>query len=525
MSIREYQRLTPYATLLEESWGKPPGNLNSDGENLLIYGKHYGNVFVGVQPTFGYEGDTMRLLFYKSASPHHRFSTYYSFVEKTFGADAVLQFSTLGSLNSCPDSSNLTPPVESAVLYKGLKQQSELIPLIHPLKITGGDPQIVNSIIRTAKKCNLDKDVDLLQEGQEILAKDHDLVVGKVYSKIMETEPRLLPCGLHVIGEPTYSHGSNRGCLKLVLADNELGSLKQALEGKYVEPREPIRKPKILPTGKNVHALDPQAIPATAAMQSAKIAVDCLPEHQKADNGGNYPETVAPALWGTENLKTYGESLVQVLWITRVRPVADAFGRVNRVEPVSLEELGRQRIDVVVNYSGVFRDSFINQFLSLSLSFYLRSSLNRELALSNSLLAKLSLFASPNGYGVGVLLMPYAIGDGYSLLLKALASATAVPPGGEFAEKPWRPHRTTPCNQPRLLSQIPKGRAGTRLVSSLPPNISHCPPLQPLPHHFAPQKQRKNPKEDHPCCTIGSLTIVQRSPLLTTLSLLRCKSL
>lgn len=58
-------------------------------------------------------------------------------------------------------------------------------------------------------------------------------------------------------------------CLKLVVADNELGSLKQALEGKYVEPGpggDPIRNPKVLPTEKNIHALDPQAIPTTAAM-------------------------------------------------------------------------------------------------------------------------------------------------------------------------------------------------------------------------------------------------------------------
>ncbi|MQL41548.1 hypothetical protein EI012_26945, partial [Escherichia coli] len=57
MSVREYQSLTPYATALEENWGKPPGNLNADGENLLVYGKQYGNVFIGVQPTFGYEGE------------------------------------------------------------------------------------------------------------------------------------------------------------------------------------------------------------------------------------------------------------------------------------------------------------------------------------------------------------------------------------------------------------------------------------------------------------------------------------
>jgi magnesium chelatase subunit H len=152
--------------------------------------------------------------------------------------------------------------------------------------------------------------------------------------------------------------------LQQVVADNELGGLKQALEGKFVEPGpggDPIRNPKVLPTGKNIHALDPQAIPTSAALQSAKVVVDRLLERQKVENGGKYPETVALVLWGTDNIKTYGESLAQVLWMVGVRPLPDALGRVNKIEPVPLEELGRPRVDVVVNCSGVFRDLFINQ--------------------------------------------------------------------------------------------------------------------------------------------------------------------
>ena len=78
-------------------------------------------------------------------------------------------------------------------------------------------------------------------------------------------------------------------------------------------------------------------------------------------DGGKYPETIACVLWGTDNIKTYGESLAQILWMVGVRPVPDALGRVNKLELIPLEELGRPRIDVVVNCSGVFRDLFINQ--------------------------------------------------------------------------------------------------------------------------------------------------------------------
>lgn len=44
-----------------------------------------------------------------------------------------------------------------------------------------------------------------------------------------------------------------------------------------------------------------------------------------------------------------------------MRPIADSIGRVNKLELIPLEELGRPRVDVVVSCSGVFRDLFINQ--------------------------------------------------------------------------------------------------------------------------------------------------------------------
>merc|ERR1719182_662804 len=153
-------------------------------------------------------------------------------------------------------------------------------------------------------------------------------------------------------------------CLKQVVADNEMGALLEGLDGEFILPGpggDPIRNPLVLPTGKNMHALDPQAIPTTIQSTYAKIVVDRLLDRQMRDNGGQYPESVAFVLWGTDNIKTYGESLAQVLWMVGVRPLPDSLGRVNRVEAIPLEELGRPRVDVVVTCSGVFRDLFINQ--------------------------------------------------------------------------------------------------------------------------------------------------------------------
>ncbi len=529
MSVEEYERLTPYSERLEENWGKPPGNLNSDGQNLLIYGRHFGNVFVGVQPTFGYEGDPMRLLYSRSASPHHGFAAYYTYLEKIWKADAVLHFGTHGSLEfmpgkqmgmseTCyPDSligalpnlyyyaannpseatiakrrgyastiSYLTPPAENAGLYKGLKELGELVGSYQQLREGGRGVQIVNTIVETARQCNLDKDVDLPNDDSSTLdLEGRDALVGAVYRQLMEIESRLLPCGLHTIGKPPTAEeaiatlvniaalereedglrslpgllaeamgrsiddvykGNDDGvladvelnrtitetsrsaigsmvrsltgldgrvnlrgnfgwlmdwltkvgfklptpwlraccsagfssvdsveldklfaylrfCLEQVCADMEMESLLRALDGEYVLPGpggDPIRNPGVLPSGKNIHALDPQAIPTRAAVAAAKGVVDKLIERQKQEQG-TWPETIACVLWGTDNIKTYGESLAQILWFIGVRPVPDSLGRVNKLELIPLEELGRPRIDVVVNCSGVFRDLFINQ--------------------------------------------------------------------------------------------------------------------------------------------------------------------
>jgi magnesium chelatase subunit H len=528
MSVREYEQLTPYSTRLEENWGPPPGHLNSDGENLLVYGQHFGNIFIGVQPTFGYEGDPMRLLFSRSASPHHGFAAYYTYLEKVWQADAVLHFGTHGSLEfmpgkqmgmsgECyPDSligytpnlyyyaannpseatiakrrgyaetiSYLTPPAENAGLYKGLKELKELIGSYQTLKDGGRGVAIVNSIVEQCRLVNLDKDIDLPEaDAKDMSAEERDNLVGWVYRKLMEIESRLLPCGLHTIGKPPTAEeaiatlvniasldrpedeimalptiiaqslgrdmeqiyrNSDKGiladvelleaitlatreavgslvrgqtdeegrvsllaklnifnretqkepwlealheagytevdpeplkplfeylqfCLEQVCADNELGGLLQALDGQYVLPGpggDPIRNPNVLPTGKNIHALDPQSIPTTAAVQSAKVVVDRLLERQFQDNNGQYPETIACVLWGTDNIKTYGESLAQIMWMVGVRPLPDSLGRVNKLELIPLEELDRPRIDVVVNCSGVFRDLFINQMALL----------------------------------------------------------------------------------------------------------------------------------------------------------------
>jgi magnesium chelatase subunit H len=61
-------------------------------------------------------------------------------------------------------------------------------------------------------------------------------------------------------------------------------------------------------------------------------------------------------LWGTDNLKSEGAQIAQVLALIGARPRFDDYGRLAGAELIPLEELGRPRIDVVVTLSGIFRD-------------------------------------------------------------------------------------------------------------------------------------------------------------------------
>jgi magnesium chelatase subunit H len=162
-------------------------------------------------------------------------------------------------------------------------------------------------------------------------------------------------------------------CLKQIVADNEVGGLLSALEGKYIVPGpggDPIRNPDVLPTGKNMHGLDPQSIPTTAAVDVARVVADRLLERMKIDTGA-YPESIAFTLWGTDNIKTYGESLAQVLMLLGVRPVPDSLGRVNKLELIPLEELGESYIFAVsTNILYLILIQFVLLFCSLLCLFF-----------------------------------------------------------------------------------------------------------------------------------------------------------
>jgi cobaltochelatase CobN len=143
---------------------------------------------------------------------------------------------------------------------------------------------------------------------------------------------------------------------------NELTAVVHALEGGFVAPGpsgSPLRGlVNVLPTGRNFYSVDPRAVPSRLAWETGRAMADSLLERYRADTG-DWPKSVGLSVWGTSAMRTSGDDVAEVLALLGVRPVwDDASRRITELEPITLAELGRPRIDVTIRISGFFRDAF-----------------------------------------------------------------------------------------------------------------------------------------------------------------------
>ncbi|NEQ30084.1 MAG: protoporphyrin IX magnesium chelatase, partial [Leptolyngbya sp. SIO4C5] len=153
-------------------------------------------------------------------------------------------------------------------------------------------------------------------------------------------------------------------CDRLLQTPDELTNLLRGLNGEYIPPApggDLLRDgPGVLPTGRNIHALDPYRMPSPAAYARGQAIARKLIEQHQAEHDNAYPETVAVMLWGLDAIKTRGESIGILLELVGAEPIKEGTGRIVRYELKPLAELGHPRIDVLANLSGIFRDSFVN---------------------------------------------------------------------------------------------------------------------------------------------------------------------
>jgi magnesium chelatase subunit H len=217
----------PHLAEIEAEWGPAPGKFQADGSNVFILGAQFGNVFIGIQPALGYEGDPMRLLFDGRFAPTHAFMAFYRWLRNDFCAHAVLHFGTHGSLEFMPGKqtgmsascwperligdlpnvylyaannpsegvlakrrsyatlvSYLTPALTNSGLYKGLTDLKASVDRWRSCEPGSPELEPLAEVI-AEQAAGLDLD------GTDI---------SKLAAKIYEIERELIPQGLHVAG-------------------------------------------------------------------------------------------------------------------------------------------------------------------------------------------------------------------------------------------------------------------------------------------------------------------------------------
>ena len=172
-----------------------------------------------------------------------------------------------------------------------------------------------------------------------------------------------LPAGAHPEGVAQSLEFACREVVpRLAQTVDEIPMVLHALDGGYV-PAGPSGSPlrglvNVLPTGRNFYSVDPKAIPSRLAWETGRAMADSLLERYRAE-AGDWPRSVGLSVWGTSAMRTSGDDIAEVLALLGVHPVWDeASRRIMGLEAISLEELGRPRIDVTVRISGFFRDAF-----------------------------------------------------------------------------------------------------------------------------------------------------------------------
>jgi magnesium chelatase subunit H len=467
----EHVRREKHLKEIEAQWGPAPGKQQSDGSSIFVLGERFGNVFVGIQPAFGYEGDPMRLLFEKGFAPTHAFSAFYRWMREDFGAHAVLHFGTHGALEFMPGKQNgmsaacwpdrligdlpnmylyasnnpsegtiakrraaatlisyLTPPVAQSGLYKGLVDLKGALERYRSLEPEAQAERDDLARMLQAQAAELD-----LAQAEPAWGTAAEAHIAQLAADVLEVEYTLIPYGLHVVGEapsPQERVDLLLSCAQaslgvrptrdmvdalvagqpaervlalqaagaadavtleqlqelaridgLMAHDQELNGILRALDGRFLRPApggDLLRTPAILPTGRNLHGFDPFRIPSQFAVKDgARQALRLLDKHM--EDGHAFPESIAMVLWGTDNLKSEGGPIAQVLALMGARPRFDSYGRLAGAELMSLEELGRPRVDVVITLSGIFRDLLPLQIKLLAEAAFLAASADEPL--------------------------------------------------------------------------------------------------------------------------------------------------
>jgi cobaltochelatase CobN len=536
----------PLMEEIVEAWGESPGRLFvNDSNEIVLATIQAGNVVLLIQPPRGFGENPVAIYHDPSLAPSHHYLAAYRWLERGFGAHAVVHLGKHGSMEWLPGKNaalsadcatdaaignlpliypflvndpgegaqakrrahativdHLIPPMARAESYGDIARLEQLldehanIAAMDPAKL----PAVRGEIWQLMHAAEMHRDLGLEERPDD---EEFDDFILHVDGWLCEIKDAQIRDGLHVLGQApegearvnlvlailraaqvwggqTAAVPGLRAALGLkegteattavdaietqardlvqrmedagwapeaaaglhddpgvqqVLAfaaeqvvprlrrtTDELDAVLHALDGGFI-PAGPSGSPlrglvNVLPTGRNFYTVDPRAVPSRLAWQTGVAMADSLVQRY-LDETGDYPTSVGLSVWGTSAMRTSGDDIAEVLALLGVRPEWDeASRRVSDLRVVSLEELGRPRIDVTVRISGFFRDAFPHVVAMLDDAVrlvagldetdeqnFVRAHMRRDLAEhGDERRATTRIFGSkPGSYGAGIL--------------------------------------------------------------------------------------------------------------------------
>lgn len=372
---------------LAQAWGAPESDPNCRDGAFHFAAIQCGRSIVAVQPERG-DATTRDSDYHDLArTPRHAYVAFYLWLRER-GIDAVVHMGAHGTLEWLPGKSvalssscwpealigdlpviypfivndpgeaaqakrrigavtigHLPPRLEQSAVPEGLRRLERL--LDEYSTADGLDParrqRLIAAIRDEARAAGLEDDL-----GLEVSAAPAE-AIPRIDRFVCDLKESQFGDGLHVFG---------RGAC----GDAERDAMLAALAGERVAPGpsgSPYRgRQDVLPTGRNLFAVDPRAVPTPSAhAQGIKLAEELLRRHLQ--DHGDWPKGLVVDLWGSATMRTAGEEFAMALHLAGLAPRWDhASGRVTGYDIIAPAELGRPRIDVTLRVSGLFRDVF-----------------------------------------------------------------------------------------------------------------------------------------------------------------------
>ncbi len=446
-----------------KAWGEPADDPAVQDGSFRFKAIAAGKLILAVQPDRGRRADRCSTYHDPNQPPRHGYVAFYLWLRQFVRIDAMIHLGTHGTLEWLPGKAvALSEACAPAALIGAVpviypfivnnpgeatqaKRRLSAVMLGHmtpPLRIAGthGVSQEIEALLDEFSSAQmLDRrradrlaDLILVKAERSGLATECGLTpdldraasLARLDAFMCDVKDMRINDGLHVfarlperaqIVETAAAMGMTEDALAALLmraATAERDALIAALDGRFIEPGPagaPVKgRLDVLPTGRNLYAIDPRAVPTRTAWEIGSTIAEEIVARYVQDHG-DWPKRIVIDLWGSASMRTGGDDLAQAFALMGVKPQWDnASTRISGFEILATARLGRPRVDVTLRISGLFRDVFPMQIALFDQAVRAVAALDEDdetnplAAASRCGLAPRIYGAAPGAYGTGL---------------------------------------------------------------------------------------------------------------------------